>query len=257
MDFLTVARFLQIWFDYPLESFRSALPDLPVHACIEHIVNAKTGENHNYARDASPEAVRGAVAAAYALGASGITLYNFFVTLGRNPTPDGRDFRHAEPVEIFQQVGATETLEGTDKLYLVDATFPNFDLRFWDCHAPLPAELSPDSPLIVPLVLGEAKPASRQITMRVLLDSSVGDTDVAVQLNGRTQGRGRIATTPHLFEEPYDQCPPTPDQCVDFEVDGSVLVYGRNEVVVMASSPLTVVSIEMAVQTAQPNSILL
>lgn len=248
LDFLTIARFLQIWFDYPLDDFQRALPGLPVHACIEHIVNAKTGENHNYARDASPETVRGAVAAAYARGASGITLYNFFVTLGKNLNPDGRDFRHPEPVEIFQQVGRPETLEGTDKLYLVDATFPNFDLRFWDSHAPLPAALTPDSPLIVPLHVGEADPASRKITMRIVLDSPVGDTEVAVQLNGRTQGRGQIGTTPHLFFEPYDESPPSPDHCVDFAVDGSVLAYGRNEVAVMASNPVTVVSIEMAVR---------
>lgn len=248
LDFLTVARFLQIWFDYPLDEFRSALPGLPVHACIEHIVNARHEQNHNASRDASPEAVRGAVAAAYARGASGITLYNFFVTLGKSLNPDGRDFRHPEPVETFKQIGTTETLEGTDKLYLVDATFPNFDLRFWDAHAPLPAGLTPDSPLLVPLNVGEAEPASRHIILRVVLDAPVGDTEVAVQLNGRTQGRGRIATTPHLFVEPYDEAPPSPDHCIDFEVDGSVLGYGRNEVAVMATSPITVVSIEMAVR---------
>ncbi|MEZ5277794.1 MAG: hypothetical protein R3F07_15540 [Opitutaceae bacterium] len=250
LDFLTVARFLQIWFDYPLADFRNALPGLPVHACIEHIVNAKNEQNHNFSRDASPEALRGAVASAYAQGASGITLYNLFVTLGKSPTPDGRDFRHPEPVEVFHEIGATETLEGTDKLYLVDATFPFFDLRFWDSHAPLPAGVTPDSPLITSLIVGEAQPGSRHIVLRVVLASSARDIEVAVQLNGVTQGRGRIATTPHLFVEPYDECPPSPDHCIDFEVDGSALAYGRNEVALMASRPATVVGIELAVRTA-------
>lgn len=248
LDFLTVARFLQIYFDYPLEDFQRALPGLPVHACIEHIVNARHEQDHNYARDASPETVRGAVAAAYARGASGITLYNFFVTLGKNLSPDGRDFRHPEPVEIFKQVGTTETLEGTDKLYLVDSTFPNFDLRFWDSHAPLPAALTPDSPLIVPLNIGEAEPASRKMTLRVVLEASAADVNLAIQLNGWGQGRGRLATTPNLFEEPYDERPPSPEFCIDFDVDGAALLYGRNEVAVMADKPVRVLGIELAVR---------
>ena len=249
LDFLTVARFLQIWFDYPLAEFQRVLPGLPVHACIEHIVNAPHHDGHNFARDASPQVLRAAVAAAYSKGAVGVTLYNLFVTLGRNPDPEGRDFRHREPVEIFRQIGDPESLEGTDKLYLVDATFPNFDLRFWDSHARLPARVTPDSPVTVPLIVGEANPAARKITLRIVFDAPVSDLETAVQLNGFTQGRGRAAQSTHLFEEPYDERPPSPDQCVDFEVDGSVLLNGRNEVAVMTSRPATIVSIELAVRT--------
>ena len=250
LDFLTVARFLQIYFDYPLEDFQRALPGLPVQACIEHIVNAPREQGHNFSRDASPETVRGAVAAAYAKGASGITLYNFFVTLGKNLDPDGNDFRHLEPTEIFHQVGNPNTLEGTDKLYLVDSTFDFFDLRFWDSHAPLPARLTPDSPLIVPLNVGETNPTKRVMTLRIVLDAAAADVNMAIQMNGQVQGRGRLATTPHLFEEPYDEKPPPPEFCLDFDVDGSVLEYGKNEVAVMADKTIRVLSIELAVRNA-------
>jgi len=250
LDFLTVARFLQVYFDYPLADFHRAMPGLPIQACIEHIVNAPHEQNHNFARDASLEVLRAAAAAAYAKGATGITLYNLFVTLGKNLDPDGRDFRHLEPKEIFQEAGSPETLEGTDKLYLVDATWPMFDLRFWDSHAPLPAELTPDSPLIVPLIVGEANPAQRRCTLRVVLDNSAAGVEMAVQINGRTQGPGRPALTPHLFEEPYDEKPPPPGNCLDFDVDGAVLDYGRNEVAVMASAPLRIVCIELAVRNS-------
>jgi hypothetical protein len=248
LDFITVARFLQITFDYDLAEFQRAMPGFPVHACIEHIVNAPYADGHYHSRDASPEIVRGAVAAAYANDAAGITLYNFFVTLGKNLSPDGRDFRHPEPKEIFQQAGNPATLEGTDKLYLVDSTFANHDMRFWDSHAPLPADVTPDSPLILPLNLGEAVPAERTMTLRVVLDTSAVDVNLAIQLNGWGQGRGRLATTAHLFKEPYDERPPPPEFCVDFDVDGAALFYGRNEVAVMADRSVRVLSVELAVR---------
>ena len=57
-----------------------------------------------------------------------------------------------------------------------------------------------------------------------------------------------MAVTPHLFEEPYDERPPPPEFCVDFDVDGAALSYGRNEVAVMADQPVRVLSIELAVR---------
>ncbi len=249
LDFITVARFLQITFDYSLAEFQRAMPGFPVHACIEYIINAPYDNGHYHSRDAPPEAVRGAIAAAYARGAQGITLYNFFVTLGKSLNPDGRDFRHPEPKEVFQQAGNPATLEGTDKLYLVDSTFANHDMRFWDSHAPLPADLTPDSPLTLPLNIGEADPGKRKMTLRVVLDASAVGINLAIQLNGWGQGRGRLATTPHLFEELYDERPPPPDFCVDFEVDGSALEYGINEVAVMADRPVKVINVELAVRT--------
>jgi len=250
LDFLTVARFLHIYFDLPLEEFQRVLPGLPVHACIEHTVGGSVEDGHLYSRNASPEIYRAAVAAAYAQGAKGITLYNMFVFLGYGLDPNGKNWSHLEPKEIFQEVGDPKTLDGTDKLYLVDATFPNFDLRFFDSRAPLPASLAPDSPLIVPLVLGEEDPASRKMTLRVVLDEPTSGLEMAVQLNGYTQGPARPAVTPTLFEERYNQKPPQLECCFDFTVDGSILFSGKNEVAVMASVPVTVVSIELAVTNA-------
>ncbi len=250
LDFLTVARFLHIYFDLPLEEFRRVLPGLSVHACIEHTVGAIHENGHAYSRNVSPEIYRAAIAAAYAQGAAGITLYNMFVFLGYGLDPNGKNWSHLEPKEIFQEVGNPNTLEGTEKLYLVDATYPNFDLRFFDSRAPLPASLAPDSPLIVPLILGEGDPASRQITLRVVLDEPKPGLKMAVQLNGYTQGSARPATTPTLFEETYNQKPPPLECSTDFSVDGSVLLSGRNEVAVMASESVTVISIELAVTNA-------
>jgi hypothetical protein len=250
LDFLTVSRFLQIYFDLPLEEFRRVLPGLPVHACIEHTVGASYENGHGYSRNVSPEIYRGAIAAAYAQGAAGITLYNMFVFLGKGLDPDGKDWSHLEPKEIFQEVGDPQTLEGTDKLYLIDAIFPFFDLRFFDSHAPLPASVTPDSPLMVPLIVCEKDPASRRMTLRVVLDEPKPGLEMAVQLNGRTQGPAYSAVAPTLFEEPYNQKPPQLECCIDFTVDGSVLFSGRNEVSVMASAPITIVSIELAVTNA-------
>ncbi len=247
LDFLTVARFLHIYFDLPLEEFRRVLSGLSIHACIEHTVGASYENGHGYSRNVSPEIYRGAIAAAYAQGAAGITLYNMFVFLGYGLDPNGKDWSHLEPKEIFQEVGDPQTLEGTDKLYLVDATFPFFDLRFFDSHAPLPAGVTPDSPLMVPLIIGEKDPVNRQMTLRVVLDEPKSDLEMAVQLNGYSQGPASPATTPTLFEEPYNQKPPQLECCQDFIVDGSNLFYGRNEVAVMASAPVTVTSIELAV----------
>ncbi len=247
LDFITVGRFLQVYFDLPLAEYKRALPGLPVHASIDYIVGGAYVDRYLYARDNSAEIYRAAAAALYAQGADGLTLFNMFAARVNGNDPQGKNWNHLEPLEVLQELGDPATLEDRDKLYLVDATFKIFDLRFFDCHAALPVVTAPDSPLLVKMILAEKAPEKRKLRLRVVLESAVAGVALLVQLNGHTQGTGKPVTEGHLFPEPYDQKPPLPEHCLDFTVAAECLNYGANEIAVLASAPVTVVSIELAV----------
>lgn len=253
LDFLTVSRFLQVCYRLPLAGFKRALPGLPVFSAIDYIVGGR-GAHGVYIspRDAIAEVYRGAAAAHYAQGADGLYLFNMFAARANGLDPSGKDWSHWEPVEVLRELGDPATLEGTDKLYLVDATYDLFDLRFFDPRAPLPAAVTPEEPLIATLVAAERNPADRHCTLRVVTERPEPEVRLAVQINGRSQGAGRLAASPRLFPEPYDQLPPEPGRSWDFAVDGSALVYGDNEIAVLSSAPLTVTNIELAVRTESP-----
>lgn len=247
LDFLTIARFLQIYSNLPISDFRKALPGLPIRSCVEHIVSATEHQGYRYPRDGTPEIFRGVAAAAYSMGASGLTLYNWFVTLGRSPTPGGKDLRHPEPRQLFSELGNPDTLDPLPKLYRVDSTFPNFDLRFWDSHAPLPAGATPDSPLLLTLRVAEKRKGRKSFRLRVEFGGSVPPQSF-LQVNGYGQGLGEPAQTPHLFREPYDSSPPDPARCRDWQVDPKSLHHSKNEVAVMVSAPARILNVELAVQ---------
>jgi hypothetical protein len=248
LDFLTIGRFLQIHFELPVGAFKRALPGLPVLTSIDYVLTS-VGEHGVYvgSRDATAEIYRGAAAALYAQGTDGLSLFNMYVCRGNNRDPAGKDWRHLEPVEILSQVGSPATLAGTDKLYAVDAVSPLFNHPLVDPQALLPAAVSPRYPLVVKLMVGEPNAGSRQCRLRVMTDQTVGEVAMTVQVNGHGLGRGRAATTPQLFAEPYDQTAPDPTQARDYAVDGSKLVSGENEVVVLAAVPVTITNIELAV----------
>lgn len=250
VDFLTVSRFLKLHYALPIAEYKRALPGLPVCSTVEYIIGG--GGAHGvyiYPRDGTAEAYRGAAAAHYAQGSDGIYLFNFYVTRGNGLDPSGRDWSHTEPVEVLREVGDPATLEGTDKLYLVDATYDLFDFRFIDAKEPLPAAMTPDAPLLATMIVAEKNAAARKCTLRVVTAKPEPDAMIAVQINGRLQGPGRVAERPRLFDEPYDQWPPAPGCSRDFAVDGAVLEFGANEIAVLSSVPITVTGIELAVRT--------
>ena len=146
-------------------------------------------------------------------------------------------------------MGDPATLEGRDKLYLVNSTFTLFARPLFDARAPLPAALKPNVSLRVTLAVGELHPAGKSCTLRVVTAQPATDGGLTVQVNGRALGAARLATVPHLFPEPYDQKPPELAQCLDFIVDGAVLQDGANEISLLATVPVTVTSIELAVVT--------
>ena len=162
--------------------------------------------------------------------------------------PAGRNWNHEEPLEVLGEMGDPATLEGTDKLYLVDAAFTLFDQRFFDCRASLPAAVTPDAPLLVTLFVGDHTLTGKRCTLRVVTTSAVMATALAVQVNGHQQGPARPAERPHLFAEPYDQKPPELAQLRDFTVRSSDLKFGANEIAVLASAAVTIASIELAVE---------
>ena len=96
-------------------------------------------------------------------------------------------------------------------------------------------------------MVGESNAGSRQCRLRVTTDQPAGDVAMTVQLNGHGLGGGSAASTTQLFDEPYDQTVPNAARSRDFEVDGSELIYGENEVVVLAAAPLKITNVELAV----------
>jgi hypothetical protein len=250
LDFLTVGKFLQLVFALPVAEFKRALPGLPVHASIDYVVGGPLIDGYFYPRDATAEIYRGAAAALYAQGADGLTLFNMFAAQCNGPDPAGRDWNHEEPLGVLGEMGDPATLEGTDKLYLVDAAFTLFDRPFYDCRASLPAAVTPDAPLLAALLVGEQNPAEKRCTLRIITTLAAPDAMMAVQVNGYVQGPARPAERPHLFFEPYDQKPPELARVRDFAVRGEALKFGANEIAVLASATVTITGIELAVEVA-------
>ena len=248
LDFLTVGRFLQIQYELPISSFKRALPGLPVLTTIDSYLTCE-GQHFVsvYPRDASAEMFRGAAAALYAQGSDGISLFNMYVCRGNNRDSAGKEWAHLEPREIISEVGDPVTLEGTAKLYVVDAVSPLFNHPFVDPQSGLPGEASPRFPLVTKMFVGEKNAVTRKCVLRIRTNKPMLAVQLTVQVNGHGLGFGAPATTSQLFAEPYDQTVPEPERSRDFLVNGGHLIYGENEIVVLAAEPLTITNIEMSV----------
>jgi hypothetical protein len=247
LDFLTVGHFLHLFFDLPIEEFKNALPGLTIYGCLDYILGGPKIDGYFYARDATAEIYRAAASALLAKGSDGIHLFNMYVPRGNDPDPKGKDWRHDEPFEVLKELREPSTLENKNKLYLVDSRFDLFDKPFYDAKAQLPGEVIPEAPLITTITSGERDLSGKQITLRVVTSEPPEGVTVGMQVNGRSQGEGRRATQPHLFEEQFDQKPPSPGQCVDFAVRLNDLRYGSNEIAILSSARITVTSIEMGI----------
>jgi len=251
LDFLTVGKFLQLVQALPIAEYQRAMPGLPVCASIDYVLGGPLIDGYFHPRDGTAEIYRGAAAALYAQGADGLTLFNMFAAQANGLDPAGRNWNHEEPLEVLRELGDPATLEGRDKLYLVDSTFTLFARPLFDASAPLPAVVTPAAPLRVTLAVGEKNPAGKTCTLRVVLAKIVPGAVLTVALNGRALGPARPAGQAHLFPEPYDQKPPELGQCHDFVVEGAALNYGANEISVLAAVPVDVTSIELAVVNAR------
>jgi hypothetical protein len=247
LDFITVGKFLQLVQALPIAEYQRALPGLPVCASIDYVLGGPLIAGYFYPRDGTAEIYRGAAAALYAQGADGLTLFNMFAAQANGSDPSGRNWNHEEPLEVLREIGDPATLEDKAKLYLVDAAFTLFDRPLFDARAQLPLAAASGAPVRVALAVGERDPAGKTCTLRIVTRETVSGSVFAVQVNGRALGPARPAQAPHLFPEPYDQKPPELGQSHDFPVDGAALNYGVNEISVLASVPLTLTSIELAV----------
>ena len=247
LDFLTVAHFLHLFYDLPIDEFKSAMPGLSIYGCIDYIVGGPYINRYLYARDASAEIYRGAAAALLARGADGILLFNMYVSRGNDPDPKGKDWRHDEPLEVLREVRDLASLERKPKLYLVDYKWDLFDKPFYDVKAQLPQQTAPDLPLTVRICLGETQLSGKQLTLRVVAESLPAGSVVRIQINGVGQGASRAASQPLLFPEPYNQMPPEPSQCLDFLIRAEDVKFGLNEVAVLSSLPLIIQQIELSV----------
>lgn len=254
MDFLTVGHFLHLFFNLPIEAFRAALLGLKVYASVDHVLGGPRIDGYFYPRDATAEIYRGAASALFAKGADGIYLFNMFACRENGPDPKGKDWTHYEPVEVLKELGNPSTLDGRDKLYLVDSRFEIFDRPFIDAMATLPQEATPQVPLLVTMTIGEKHPAAQPLSLRVVTAKLPEATIIGLQVNGHSQGKGSRATQPHLFAEEYDQMPPDPALCVDFAVRAEDLHYGTNEIAVLSSHPVMITSIELAAGRGVPKS---
>ncbi len=248
MDFLTVGKFLQLVQTLPIAEYQRAMPGLPICASIDYVVGGPLLDGYFHPRDGTAEIYRGAAAALCAQGADGLTLFNMFAAQANGLDPAGKNWNHEEPLEVLREMGDPATLEGRDKLYLVDSTFTLFARPLFDAQAALPASTGPGAPLRVTLPVGERTVEGKACTLRVVTAKSAPDVDFTVTVNGRSTGPARPASAVHLFPEPYDQKPPELGQCRDFDVPGAALKYGANEISVLASARVVITSIELAVK---------
>ena len=247
LDFLTVGFFLHLFFDLPIDQFKTALPGLTIYGCVDYIVGGPYIDKYLYARDGSAEIYRGAAAALLARGADGVVLFNMYVCRGNDPDPKGKDWRHDEPLEVLKDLRDLASLEGKAKLYLVDYRFDLFDRPFYDVTAQLPEESAPDLPLVARVCLGEQRLSDKKLTLRVAAEKLAPEVVVRVQMNGAGQDEARPAIQSHLFPEPYDQMPLDLKDCLDFSIRSEDTRFGMNEVTVLSSVRLKIIRIELAV----------
>jgi hypothetical protein len=247
LDFLTVGHFLHLFYDLPIEQFRTVLPGLTIYGCVDYIVGGPYLDKYLYARDGTAEIYRGAAASLLARGADGIMLFNMYVCRGNDPDPKGKDWTHDVPVEVLKDLRDLDSLEDKAKLYLVDYRFDLFDREFHDVKAQLPQETAPDLPLATRMCLGEKRLTNKKLTLRVVAKELPPEAIVQIQMNGILQEPARPATQSHLFPEPYDQMPPDKTQCLDFRIRPEDAKFGMNEVTVLSSVSLTIRQIELSV----------
>lgn len=247
LDFLTIGHFLHLFFGLPISDFRAALPGLTLYGSLDFSLGGPRIDGYLYERDATAEIYRGASAALYSAGVDGIYLFNMFAPRGHGLDARGQNRNHPEPLEVLREIGDPRTLEAQPKLYLVDSRSHWLDKRFYDVKAMLPQEVTPNSPLVVTLRTGETGITPKRMTLRVEAVQLPPNAVIRLQLNGFGQGKGKVGTQARLFKEEYDQRPPNPRNCVDFSVRSNELKSGDNEVVVLASEPVTIINIELAV----------
>lgn len=247
LDFLSVGHFLHLFFQLPIQEFKTALPGLPVYASLDYVAGGWMESGVFRSRDASAELYRGAAAAAYARGADANNLFNMFAPRANGPDPAGKDWSHAEPVEVLREIGDPLTLEGKPKLYLVDSKVEPFDQLALDVPAQLPRELQPGTPLEVKMTIGEKTPAPRKMRLRIVTRGFPAGAHIRVSINGADQGAAQKAPAAHFFPEPYDQIPPDAAHCADFRVRGSDVKYGVNAISLRSSHAIMIRGIELAV----------
>lgn len=137
----------------------------------------------------STQSYRGRAANAWAAGADGIHLFNYF-----NPK-----------APVWKEIGSPKTLTGLEKLFFVTVRdgVPDSWLSGGSqySHVPVltpshPLLLDPDSPESVPIVIGEDFAASRaagwtpNVTLHVRMLGRVSPNRLELSLNGRTLGNG-------------------------------------------------------------------
>lgn len=162
----------------------------------------------------------------------------------------------------FKEIGALETLEGLDKMFVAYIGLPGAPDPYYPHNwmfTPLPAELWPvyhNTPLTVPLIIGDDLAAATQanlradLRLRVILEGATEEDRITVSLNGR-----------ELKLQRFEPGAP-PDAKIKF--DGGSLIYapeparcrhGRNEVGIVATErvsnlkpPAIVHAVDMLVQ---------
>jgi len=250
LDFLTVAQFLHLFYDLPVDQFKAAMPGLTVYGCIDYIVGGPYIKKYLYARDATAEIYRGVAASLLGRGADGISLFNMYVSRGNDPDPNGKDWRHDEPLEVLKELRDLNSLSNKSKLYLVDYKWDLFDRPFCDVKAQLPQQTTPELPLNAQMCLGERELSGKQLILRVVAEKLPSEAVVRIQMNGVGQGNSRPVQQALLFSEPYNQMPPDPSQCLDFSIRAEDAKFGMNEVTVLSSVPLTIQQIELSITSA-------
>ena len=244
LDFLSVAHFLHLFFDLPIEQFQRELPGLPIFASLDFIVGGSMDRGVFYAREANAEMYRGAAAAAYAKGAHSIYLFNMFAARANGPDPSGKDWSHREPVEVLKELGDPRTLRKRSKLYLVDTRIETFDQPALDTPAQLPRQ----TPFSATLISGEDHGARGNFKLRIEAVKLPSEAKLHVEWNGRDIGTGVLAREVYLFPEPYTQTARDPRNCLDFAVPAAAVTRGVNRLSLAGTAGVVIKNIELAFQ---------
>ena len=118
LDFLTISPFLQLRYDLPVNSFKEALPGLPIYSCLDYTLGGPRINGFFLERTATPEMYRGAAAAHYSAGADGLQIFNMFVPRGYQSGSRFNSTNYQDPVEVLKDMLDPKDLETKRKLSL-------------------------------------------------------------------------------------------------------------------------------------------
>lgn len=224
IDFLTVSPQHNVDCDFPIETFKQAMPGLPIYGCIDAM-------GGTWPRVLTASMIRAAASAIWDRGGNGIYLFNYWL----GSACGSQEYK----LPLLREIGDPALLKGKSKHYVLNRTdgYCQHLKRF--IQLPLLVSFLPGVPCVVTFYLADdpadlAEPA----LLRIVADQTIRDRHLGIRMNGHDLGYGHDPDSVQtgLFSDvltdtkQYALSPADPNSSRDYLIPAETLVHGRNRI---------------------------